>query len=57
MPMYSGKNEAGLAVLGQEDIQTLIQEKGHVEIKCDFCNEKYTFDAIDIALLFHKSQL
>jgi len=43
-----------LNVLGEDDIKNLLQERGQIEINCDFCNHLYTFDAIDIALLFHK---
>lgn len=45
-----------LAVLGEQDIQALIEEKGQVEINCDFCNEHYIFDPIDITLLFKTQQ-
>ncbi len=41
-----------LTVLGEEEVQQLLKEKGHVEISCDFCNQKYMFDPIDVTLLF-----
>lgn len=44
-----------IKMLGETDAQQLVQEKGHVDIACDFCNQHYAFDAIDITLLFHKS--
>jgi molecular chaperone Hsp33 len=43
-----------LTVLGETDIQQLLDEKGHVDVHCDFCNEQYIFDPIDVALLFRK---
>lgn len=43
-----------LTVLGEKDVQQLLEEKGHVEIRCDFCNQEYIFDPIDITLLFRK---
>lgn len=43
-----------LTILGKEDMETLIKEKGVVNIRCDFCNKQYEFDAIDITMLFHK---
>ena len=43
-----------LTVLGEQDVQALLQEKGQVEVNCDFCNQTYVFDPIDIALLFRK---
>lgn len=41
-----------LTVLGEKDVQDLLKEKGHIDIRCDFCNESYVFDSIDVALLF-----
>ena len=43
-----------LATLGEEDVKELIKKSGQVEITCDFCNQRHTFDSIDVALLFHK---
>ncbi|MBL7481775.1 Hsp33 family molecular chaperone HslO [Legionella bononiensis] len=42
-----------ITTLGKEDAEALLQEQGVIEISCDFCNQKYTFDSIDIAMLFH----
>lgn len=41
-----------LSVLGEKDIQALVQEKGSVDIQCEFCNHRYSFDPIDVTLLF-----
>ncbi|HEX8542916.1 MAG TPA: Hsp33 family molecular chaperone HslO [Pseudomonas sp.] len=42
-----------LVSLGLEDAQQLvIEHNGTVEIDCQFCNERYLFDATDIAQLF-----
>lgn len=41
-----------LKVLGKIEIQHLLEETGHVEICCDFCNQQYVFDPIDIEMLF-----
>ncbi|HAT1821460.1 TPA: Hsp33 family molecular chaperone HslO [Legionella pneumophila] len=43
-----------IAILGEEEANELIKEKGQIEITCDFCNQKYTFDSIDVTLLFRK---
>lgn len=45
-----------LTILGKEDLEKLIKEKGKVDINCDFCNNKYSFDAIDITMLFHNKK-
>jgi len=42
-----------LVSLGEEDAKALVQEcGGTVEIDCQFCNERYFFDASDVAQLF-----
>lgn len=43
-----------LTILGEEDVQELLKEKGHVDVTCDFCNQQYVFDPIDVTLLFRK---
>jgi molecular chaperone Hsp33 len=43
-----------LTVLGEKDVQQLLEEKGEVDVRCDFCNQQYIFDPIDITLLFRK---
>lgn len=44
-----------LTVLGEEDIKQLLNEAGQVDVTCEFCNHHYAFDAIDVAMLFHKN--
>jgi molecular chaperone Hsp33 len=43
-----------LKILGEEEAQKLLQEKGKVEISCDFCSKHYSYDPIDITMLFRK---
>ena len=43
-----------LISLGLEDAQSLVVEHGsHIEICCQFCSERYLFDAADISQLFY----
>jgi molecular chaperone Hsp33 len=39
--------------LGEREIRSVIAERGEVEVRCDFCNRAYTFDAVDAAQLFN----
>ncbi len=42
-----------LVSLGEHDAKALVEEcGGQVEIDCQFCNERYFFDASDVAQLF-----
>ena len=41
-----------LQALGEAEVKDVISEQGKVEVRCDFCNRAYTFDAVDVAQLF-----
>ncbi|MBV8379245.1 MAG: Hsp33 family molecular chaperone HslO [Paucibacter sp.] len=41
--------------LGREEVDSVLAERGDVEIGCEFCGLKYEFDAVDVAALFHES--
>lgn len=43
-----------LTVLGEQEVQALLKEKGTVDVVCDFCQRHYQFDAIDVTMLFRK---
>jgi len=44
--------ESMLAMLGPEEVESVLAERGHVEVTCDFCNRAYRFDPVDAAQLF-----
>jgi molecular chaperone Hsp33 len=39
--------------LGEAETRAIIAERGAVEVRCDFCNRAYVFDAVDVARLFN----
>ncbi|MGB7184778.1 MAG: Hsp33 family molecular chaperone HslO [Burkholderiaceae bacterium] len=41
-----------LKMLGQQEIDDIIQEQGNVSVNCEYCNTPYVFDPIDSASLF-----
>lgn len=41
-----------LRMLGVAEVDDILAERGSVEVRCDFCNEPYAFDAVDCAALF-----
>ena len=43
---------AMLQGLGEQEMRETLAEQGQVEVHCDFCNEPYRFDAVDIEALF-----
>ena len=38
--------------LGEAETRSVLAERGAVEVRCDFCNRAYVFDAVDVAQLF-----
>ncbi|BCA96973.1 33 kDa chaperonin [Legionella antarctica] len=43
-----------ITILGEQEAKELLKEQGGITVNCDFCNQKYTLDSIDVTMLFHK---
>jgi molecular chaperone Hsp33 len=41
-----------LRALGQAEVDSVVEEFGQVDVKCEFCSRAYRFDAVDVAALF-----
>ncbi len=39
--------------LGEKETRSVLAERGEVEVRCDFCNRAYVFDAVDVEQLFN----
>ena len=44
--------EEVLRMLGEDDNRTAVAERGSVEVTCEYCGRRRSFDAIDISRLF-----
>ena len=44
-----------ISLLGEDDALQLIEERGSVEVACEFCNEHYHFDQADVTLIFNQT--
>ena len=44
--------EKMLVGLGQEEAQSILTERGEIEVDCEFCGAQERFDAVDVAQLF-----
>jgi len=44
--------EAVLRMLGREEVESILEERGDVEVDCEFCGAHYAFDPVDAAQLF-----
>ncbi len=45
-----------LRSLGEEEVNSVLAERGQVDVSCDFCGKPYKFDAVDCATLFAPHQ-
>lgn len=43
---------AMLRLLGQPEVDSILAERGEIEVNCDFCNAHYRFDKVDAEQLF-----
>lgn len=43
---------AMLRLLGREEVQSILAEREHVEVGCEFCGRQYMFDAVDAVQVF-----
>jgi molecular chaperone Hsp33 len=41
-----------LRTLGPDEVQDILHEQGKVSVACEFCNQKYEFDSVDVEELF-----
>jgi molecular chaperone Hsp33 len=39
--------------LGEAETRAILAERGEVEVRCDFCNRAYVFDAVDVGRIFN----
>lgn len=41
-----------IRLLGQQEAMEIVEERGHIEAACEFCNAHYHFDKVDVTALF-----
>ncbi|MDR2220439.1 MAG: Hsp33 family molecular chaperone HslO [Methylobacillus sp.] len=41
-----------LRMLGHDEVRSIVEEQGHIEFTCEFCNERYIFDPVDAEQIF-----
>ncbi|CAB3643831.1 33 kDa chaperonin [Trinickia soli] len=46
-----------LKMLGHDEVESVIAEQGRVEIHCEYCNQRYEFDPVDVAQLFAATEV
>jgi molecular chaperone Hsp33 len=44
-----------LRALGREEVDSVVEEVGQVEVRCEFCSRSYRYDAVDATALFAAS--
>jgi molecular chaperone Hsp33 len=48
------KIENVLRLLGGQELDSILEERGHIEVNCEFCNKLYQFDQIDVEHLLQR---
>jgi molecular chaperone Hsp33 len=43
---------AMLRGLGRDEVDSIVAERGEVEVGCEFCGQQYRFDAVDVGEMF-----
>jgi len=49
------RSASAIRTVAREEIQSILDEDGQVEMDCEYCNASYHFDAIDIEAIFNNS--
>ncbi|MGR9100508.1 MAG: Hsp33 family molecular chaperone HslO [Gammaproteobacteria bacterium] len=49
------KIEITLLCLGRRELEDILQSRGVIEVDCEFCNRKYSFDRIDFERIFSET--
>ena len=39
--------------LGEQELESIVESQGEVDVSCEFCNQNYAFDRLDIAQLLY----
>ena len=53
----SGRIRDMLISLGESEVETILREEGEVAVTCEFCNARYQFDGVDLALMFKEDDI
>lgn len=46
---------SALANLGREELEDILKEQGQITAQCEFCNQSYVFDQVDVEVLLSPS--
>lgn len=44
-----------ISMLGQQEAEDILDAEGGIEVACEFCNEHYHFDKVDVAEIFSET--
>ena len=51
-PCTNERAEQSLQMLGRADMEELLEERGIIEVVCEYCRVQRNFDAVDVSRLF-----
>ena len=41
-----------LRMLGQAEVHSILEERGKIEVTCEFCRKRYVLDSVDAEQVF-----
>jgi molecular chaperone Hsp33 len=51
-PCTNDRAEQTLQLLGRDDLEELLEERGTIEVVCEYCRVQRDFDAVDVSRIF-----
>jgi molecular chaperone Hsp33 len=51
------KIERALRAIGKEELEDILQERGNIQVGCEFCSEQYFFDRVDVETLLSRERV
>jgi len=52
LPLFHERVGNMLKALGRAEVDSVLEEFGQVEVRCEFCSRAYRYDSVDCAVLF-----
>ena len=49
--------ERTLRALGAEELESILEEQGKIDVGCEFCGEHYVFDKVDVSILLQEERI
>ncbi|MDD2659308.1 MAG: Hsp33 family molecular chaperone HslO [Methylococcales bacterium] len=48
--------ERTLQMMGREELENILEERGDIQVSCEFCGEQYLFDGFDVEVVLSREE-